>query len=165
MPFSLQMPTKRMILVSKLKLTAPLITWSETFVRWAAELRQKNFILDDDFDWESWQPSFSGSGTLTFTPTTIHFAQFWDRGDHLQLSLHATGTTAGAGNTIYATLPRNITNSKAALSGWVIDGGGRLGAAAWVEDEYKVAISRYDAANFGAAAARQISISGRLNLR
>ncbi len=72
--------------------------------------------------WFNWTPTYSGSGSLTFTSVGTHIARFSITGRTVHVLLEAQGTTGGtAGAEIWATTPVTSANSD-----WQPDGGAEI---------------------------------------
>lgn len=91
-----------------MKLKLPITkTWQSTLQRWTAELRKVDAVDISTFeDWLTWSPSYSCSGTMTYTSVNTIFARYLKIGKLVHFKIRAIGTTGGvASTTIYATLP------------------------------------------------------------
>jgi hypothetical protein len=115
-------------------------------------------------EWFNWTPTFSASGSMTYSPVTLTQAQFKLAGNELRFNLiTATGTTGGTASTeINFTLPFTVSVPNGTMcTAAVIDGGGAIGGRAYVSGTGTlVAVARYDNANFSLGASRRIFASG-----
>lgn len=115
----------------------------------------------------TFKPEYSASGSMTFSLVTTRFFQYVHFGCTVQFSLRADGTVGGTpGDTLYFTLPvsasqESIAYAYPALSVWVIDNGNTIAGTAILDAGYngKVAVKRYDGANFTAGTV-SLAVSG-----
>jgi len=57
-------------------------------------------------EWQDWTPTFSASGSMTFTVSTLRYARYRRVGNSVEFALSVIGTTGGTANQdIFATLP------------------------------------------------------------
>lgn len=110
----------------------------------------------------TWTPTFSCSGSMTFTNTTIHFAKYFIIGDLVFFQLKAEGTTGGTASTaIYFTFPTTAESSSGTpFSANYIDGGGARVGTSYQVDSTKGAVLHYDLSNWGLGSGRTIYVSG-----
>lgn len=141
-------------------------------------LRSANFTGDDIADLiegigvsghplttATWSPSYSASGSMTYTSVTTSLAAYVRIGKIVLFSLFATGTTGGSASTsLIATLPvtadATFTSANAPFACTVADGASAIGGVAYIGSSTQVYATRYDAANFGTGASRVMRVSG-----
>ena len=84
-------------------------------------------------DWTSWTPTYTGSGSLTYTSVTTNHAKYVRIGDMVVIMVKATGTVGGAAaKQIQFTLPIEAASQTGAGAGSANDDGGTA-AGAFVE--------------------------------
>jgi hypothetical protein len=110
----------------------------------------------------SYQPTYSASGSMTFTSVTTDYAQYQVIGPNCLIDMEAHGTTGGVASTaLFATLPFECLNSalSPALAGWVADGSGTIGGAVFITagTPDKITGRKYDLSNYGLGASRYIA--------
>jgi hypothetical protein len=112
--------------------------------------------------WDSWTPSYSASGSMTYTSVTTNRAKYLQLGKLVFFTLSATGTTGGtASNAIIATLPVTAAYSPIIFAGGYDDGGGTaLTGIGQGSGTGSLAVSKADKSNFGLGAGRSIYVSG-----
>lgn len=107
--------------------------------------------------WLTWQPTFGGTGSLTWSTVTTHAARYLVTGARVQLQFSASGTTGGTTSYgLTATLPLTPTNSgneAPAFGAFIVDATGFAGTAHW--NSAQLEIRRYDGGNWGLGAARK----------
>jgi hypothetical protein len=136
-----------------------------TYLLLYSESSANLLLLNPGKTYATWTPTFSGSGSLTFTSTTIHLARFRIDGGYVEFELAASGTTGGVANIgITFTLPVNANATEyqyETFAAAVADGGNRIGATGYLSAASGCTVQRFDAANYGLGAARYIYCSGR----
>lgn len=119
----------------------------------------------DRTDILTWQPSYSATGSMTYTSVTTTVAEYQVVGRRVNYELVTIGTTGGtAAPAIRATLPFKVRNYAANLPsvGWTADGGGTIAACMFIDATTAnlLACRRYDGANYGLGANRYIAYNG-----
>ena len=75
-------------------------------------------------EWFNWTPTYSASGSMTFTSVTTNYAYYRVLSDEIEIWLRATGTTGGtASNIIYYSLPVIPSEERVAFGQGVLDTG------------------------------------------
>lgn len=128
-------------------------TWTGTD---AADLIEGIFVSGHPLAWTTWSPSYSCSGSMTYTTVTTNYAKYIRVGKLIIASIYASGTTGGVASTeIRATLPANaVATTNFPASATIVDTSS-LPSFAYTSTTY-LAFSRYDLANWSLAAGRQI---------
>lgn len=136
-----------------------------TLRRWASELRNKAFVVEDDFTWKSWEPTITPDGAMTITGLIINVAEYIVINKICFFTINFQGTLASfATDNIDFSLPLPVSSSWPSLytpvAGVVVDNGTLISAAAWVyRDLQRGSVYRYDEANFTLAAV-VVGVSG-----
>ncbi len=137
-----------------------LLQWDRINENWV-ELARFNAR---ETNWTNWTPTYSASGTMTFTSVTTTYAHYLVKDDTVHFSIKATGTTGGAASSqIRFTLPTVPDNDFAdgiSGGGLVIDGGYLGGFFAHQGTSNTIAVTRYDLGNWSLGAGRGFAISG-----
>jgi hypothetical protein len=122
-------------------------------------------------DYQTYQPVYSGFGSMTYTSVTTNFARYCLKWKTVIVEIDAFGTTGGsASNGIQATVPfksRNAPTDAVAFTGWVFETT-TIGAAVLLYNSggtHLLKFNRYDGANFGLGANRYMSGSGQYELQ
>lgn len=107
-----------------------------------------DFILLGAHSATAWTPSYSASGSMTFTSVTTNHADFFRMGHWLFFSLKATGTVGGTPSTdIYFTVPTNHAPEDDAMGAGEVEGA----AGIWYEQSStQLAVRVYDFSNYSA---------------
>lgn len=114
----------------------------------------------------SWTPTYSASGSMTYTSVTTQFGKYLKIGKGVYFQLWAAGTTGGtASNALIATLPFTAVGLASSGNGggcWVYDGGANNVAGLWTmaTTGLSISVSKYDGSNFALAANKQFSVNG-----
>lgn len=117
----------------------------------------------------SWQPSYSATGSMTYTSVTTSVAEYRVVGRKFELELITLGTTGGtAAPGIRATMPfgaRNYTNTVPG-SGWTADGSGTIASCIFIDGSTANLLTcrRYDGANYGLGTNRYIAFNGGFSI-
>lgn len=146
------------------KLSLPINSNSilSTLKRWAATLSTKAFITLLDFEPIRYQPSYSCSGSMTFTSVTTQLAWYIQLGPLVIFTVDAWGTVGGTVDTeVHISLPLRSMSVYGCMIGNVsIDGGlGRPAGVLFVNNE-TIKIRRYDNASWVAGASRAARVTG-----
>lgn len=117
----------------------------------------------------TWQPTYSATGSMTYTIVTTTLAEYQVISRQLKLEIVTIGTTGGtAAPGIRCTLPFSARNNAASLpmTGWTADGGGTIGSCLFVDSGTAnlLVCRRYDGANYGLGANRYIATNGSVFL-
>ena len=130
----------------------------------------KNLIQRPIFETRvlSWQPTFSASGSMTYTSVSIPSIGYKVAGSSFQYAVVARGTTGGsASNQLKFTIPFIVDSSSnyQTVVGYCRDGGGTyvLGYSS-VSNNNTVSVSKYDNSNFGLGTDRELYSNGVLFL-
>ena len=115
--------------------------------------------------WFTWVPSFSATGSMTYTSVTASVAVFCIKNDIVFYDIYAGGTTGGtASNGLIFTLPVNraLTTTNYLMGyGRVYDGVDVMGMILSNSTNVdKIEVRRYDQANYGLGAGRYVTASG-----
>ena len=116
-------------------------------------------------EWESWTPSYSASGAMTYTTVTTTYARYCLLGNSVHFQIKALGTTGGVASTqLRFTVPIQPKRDTADGMGGgctIIDGGAyRSGQWSHQGTTKTIAVARYDFANWGLAANTGFIITG-----
>lgn len=115
--------------------------------------------------WQTWSPSYSASGSMTFTSVTTNYAKYVQIGKVVYFQINASGIRGGStSNEMYFTLPITAAASTDVFAGGVTDttGAVTVGTACFLLSSTTVRVRRYDAANMSVSASivQTISCSG-----
>lgn len=117
--------------------------------------------------WQAWTPTFSASGTLTYSSTTIYFARYRRVGNSVEFNLSVTGTTgvSSASDTIYFTLPiapKNLgsQSTEGSFTARVTDSSAVSGYAFYDESTVAIGVRKYDDSNWALGSGRLLHVSG-----
>jgi hypothetical protein len=118
--------------------------------------------------WLTWQPTYSASGSMTFTSVTTSFAKYIVRSPGVfEIALRAVGTVGGTiSNQIDSTLPfvsANRTQTIALASLALPSGVNNAGVAFNSTNSNLVSIRTYDSGNW-TAGTRSFSINGSIDI-
>lgn len=101
----------------------------------------------------SWTPTFSGSGSMTYTSVTGTF-NYWRIGKIFICPVYMIGTTGGTASTdIRFTLPVTLNNTNA-RGGSAVSDGGFLAGTWYCDSTTRIAFRRGDGGNFGLGASK-----------
>ncbi len=108
----------------------------------------------------SYTPTYSASGSMTFTSVTTSLGVYTIRGSTCWHHIDSTGTTGGVASTslIYS-LPVVATSSLGTLGGAIIAEAGTTGGFAFLNTITQGGASRYDNANLGLGANRRFRVN------
>ena len=113
--------------------------------------------------WQTWTPSFSAAGSMTYTSVTTNLARFMRVGKTVHFNIQATGTTGGSASSgLRFTLPSTSlagTNIPTG-AGYGVDSS-TIGMFAFLHTATIAEVRKSDSANFGIGASRAINIFGR----
>lgn len=123
----------------------------------------------DETDILTWQPTYSATGSMTYTSVTTSIAEYRVKGRTFYCDLISIGTTGGtAAQGIRATLPFSVRNYAVNIPsvGWTADGGGTIAACMFVDATTAnlLACRRYDAANYALGTNRYIALNSSFAL-
>ena len=112
-------------------------------------------------DIQSWTPTLSAGGSMTYTSTTINYAKYWRQGKKVFFAVDFTGTTGGTAHTdITMTLPIAAAGTSGVGGGCLITDGARL-SGTWIASlNTTILITRYDANNWNLGSGRRVNING-----
>lgn len=110
-------------------------------------------------------PTYTASGSMTFTSVTTNVFKSVQIGKLWFFRLKATGTTGGsASNTLLFTIPVTALDTNAhSLSGYAVDGSA-VGGLVYMNSTTQIAVRKYNIANFGLGASRQIVVGGWIEI-
>lgn len=111
----------------------------------------------------SWTPTYTASGSMTYTSVTTTVAKYIQVGKLVYFYLSATGTTGGTtNNTIYFTLPVTAASTSGAIFAANISpaGGVAVGGFATLNTTSQAGFRRYDSGNITLGASTGITVSG-----
>jgi hypothetical protein len=107
----------------------------------------------------SYTPSFTGSGSMTVTPTTIWQSVYKEEGGWVYFMVAASVTIGGTpSNIVYVTLPTTSNNTNTSLCAGPVDN--EVGGSARLFSATQCQLQRYDNANWTAGASRFCYVSG-----
>lgn len=110
----------------------------------------------------TWQPAYTGSGSLTYGTVTTTFATYRVIGNLCWIFLSTDGTTGGStSSTIYATTPFSAARNTV-MPAKIYDGATLLGIGTM--DTTKVGVNNYNNANWGLGSSRAIYVAGAFNI-
>lgn len=115
--------------------------------------------------WTGWTPTFTASGSMTVTATTINVARYKVIGKTLHFVIDATLTLGGTtSNSIFFTLPQNalLTSVNLPIGAGFIDG-----VTAWCQmnsTQTSVITRRYDGGNISTGSGKTVRYFGTLEL-
>ena len=111
--------------------------------------------------WLLWQPTYSASGSMTWTSVLTYTASYQIRGDTLYFAVSAIGTTGGtADKQLQLTVPMALLSNSGVAAGTVLqDGAGSYISGVLIPATPLLCFRRYDAANFGLGAVRTANLS------
>ena len=105
-------------------------------------------------DWFNYTPTFSASGSMTYSSISITHAKFSIKGRTVHVDIRATGTTGGtASNTLLFTLPIEAIISSTTGTG-VFSDPGNIGVLIFLNSTTECSIRRYDSTNLSLGASR-----------
>lgn len=108
----------------------------------------------------NWTPTYSASGSMTYTSVTTHFAYFRIIGNTCEIHLRASGTTGGTvSKSLFTTLPVNNIDDFGTLAGYTRDTAAMAGMVLY-NDSNRIIMGKYDDSNYGLGTERQIVASG-----
>jgi len=114
--------------------------------------------------WTAWTPSYSASGSMTYTSVTTNFARYSLVGKICFIRLQATGTTGGTASTsIIFTAPflNNASSGQNFFTTIVTDTTSTTGWSALLSSgSQNVSVLKYDSSNYGLGADRLIRVEG-----
>lgn len=114
--------------------------------------------------WMNWSPTYSASGSMTFTSVTTNVAVYKISGRDVRIHIRATGTTGGTASTdLRATLPfeAEYSSSQPPLSAFAVDGTAVSGFAFVSASTPDLVVCRkYDTSNYGLGSGRVMNVNG-----
>lgn len=119
-----------------------------------------------DTRWLTWTPTFSCSGSMTFTSNSINIIKYKLRYDTVLFAINVFGTTGGTASTdIKVTIPFPVASdvAYAPLAGYICDTS-YMASLCGIGLTTQITWSRYDHANWGLGANRTIAASGQLQI-
>lgn len=125
-------------------------------------------ITGEDVAWQTWTPTYSAGGSMTYSSVTSNVARYCTIGSTVMFQLVATGTTGGTASTYVSfTLPVAPANTgDANVSGGCRcgDGGGVAGHYRYDNSDAAVFVFKYDSSNWGLGSGRQIMVQGQYEI-
>lgn len=116
----------------------------------------------------TWQPTYSASGSMTYTTVTTALAEYQISMNILFLELESIGTTGGTANTtLFATTPFGARNygTQPAMTAWVLDANAVAGFVYMdTSVSNKLGARKYDGTNFALAAGKYINANGKYSI-
>lgn len=111
--------------------------------------------------WSSWTPTYSASGSMTFTTVTTQYGRYLQIGKLVFFQLWASGTTGGTANTtISATLPiAAAATVTVPIAATVFDATYSLGLA-FATNAGVVDVSKSAGGNWALGASKSIFVGG-----
>lgn len=117
--------------------------------------------LIEDTEWTAWTPTFTASGSMTYTPVTTNKAVYRQVGKLVFFRIDASGTTGGvASNTLFFTLPVTAKDTFGVVGTGLVVDVSAAGAFAYFESTTQAGVQKYNVANFSLAAGIAHRISG-----
>lgn len=111
--------------------------------------------------WLTWQPTYTCSGSMTYTTVTTNTAKYMIRRESCLILLFAKGTTGGsASSDIIASPPITSAEQNQPLSARVIDGGNAIAGISNISTNGNIQTKRHTADNWGLGANRYINVRG-----
>ena len=115
----------------------------------------------------TWVPTYTASGSMTYTSVTTDLAEYKIVGRILYFEHQAHGTTGGtASTTVYATVPfaaRNFAIQIPMGSAYVTDTGASITSFAFIENTgSKIGYRRTDSTNWGLGSGRYVNGNGKV---
>lgn len=109
-------------------------------------------------NWLTWTPTYSASGSLTYTSISTYRARYKVSGGQLLLDFSSAGTTGGtASNTITVTIPFNNSNGSILYYPAVVGDGATGAGGSFINDATNIInFRKYDSSNFGLGGARVV---------
>lgn len=119
-------------------------------------------LMSDDEGIKSWSPSYTGSGSLTYTLVTTQVGQYRRIGNLCYWWLRATGTVGGTGTSINVSAPEGISvlNGDVAMATILTDGTTVAGYFSYNSTANTIVFTRLDAANWGTGSGRLVFAMG-----
>jgi hypothetical protein len=121
-------------------------------------------LLGFEDGWQDWTPSYSASGSMTFTSVTTYFARYKQFGKFVAFMIRATGTTGGSASTVlYATAPVTPAEDNIIASGGVRDSSSGSSAGegmCFVRTSTGLQFNKVDVSNWGIGSGRIIHGAG-----
>jgi hypothetical protein len=129
----------------------------------------KNLIQRPIFEtrWLQWLPTYTGSGSMTYTSVTTVHANYKLQNDTITIILASNGTTGGSAHSdLSATLPFTAESTTVAPAvgcrtqdgGGILLGTGQINASAL----NNIIVRKHDSSNYGLGATRIMGIAGYL---
>lgn len=130
----------------------------------------KNLIQRPIYEtkWITWQPTYSASGSMTWTSITTDYARYKVVMNDLRIKISAGGTTGGTANTdLIYTIPFssvNMVNQPHNISASVYESGWKGAVAKIAINSNTINTQRYDGANFGLGTLRYAQANGNIEI-
>lgn len=125
----------------------------------------KNLIQRPIYEtrWLDWQPSYSATGSLTWTTVTTTVAKYMLSGRSMSIAFDASGTTGGTtSTTLQFTFPMAALSIAVGYIGTVARDTALNSGFMYLASTSIGAIRKYDASNWGFGANREIAIATTL---
>lgn len=107
--------------------------------------------------WASFSPTYSASGSMTYTATTTYF-RYQIHGKRCDVGMKATGTTAGtASTTLIFTIPIATTNTNGSFPVLINENGTLAYGIGVFSSTTQVSVQYLGASNFGLGVSRSIT--------
>lgn len=129
-----------------------------------ADLIEGIFSSGFPLEFSTWSPSYSASGSMTFTSVTTDVAKYIRIGDLVLFFIKATGTTGGTPDTtlqftIPITASSNAVSANSALVAFTADTS-TVGGYGFISTTTVAGVRKYDSNNYGSGSSRQIFCAG-----
>lgn len=122
-----------------------------------ATLIEGIFSSSHSVTWSTWSPTYTGSGTLTYTTVTTTYAKYVQIGKIVIMCLRATGTVGGTGIEIRFTLPVTAAATNEIFQAGTLDSGLYLiPGMGYIQSTTVGAVYQASVANWTAAAGKII---------
>jgi hypothetical protein len=109
------------------------------------------YLLNPDGGWTDWTPALTADGLMTYTSTSISYAQYRQVGKIVFYRCGFAGTVGGTPTAkLMFSLPVTSAANTVTGAGYLQDNGALAGGIFYPESASQVGVSRYNAANFTA---------------
>lgn len=145
-----------------LKLPIDTTSWTASLTRWAAEIRAAAIAFVADFIFKDW--AIVVSSTMTLTLVTIRTARYLQIGNLVIFYTAFSFTTGGAASAVVSftnpVIPKDLVNGGGGFSVALTDVAGTTLSGNAILNGANIDVRRYDGANWGLGAGRDIRCLG-----
>jgi hypothetical protein len=118
-------------------------------------------IVPDTPNWNSWTPTLTAGGSMTYTSTSISYAKYIKRGKQVFFQASITGTTGvSAHPDLIMSLPFTTAGSSVCGGACLVHDSSNVAGTFTLSTSTTITINRYDAANWGLGASRGYTVQG-----